>query len=500
MSNFNRLNTLAFDRLNTLANVAAEEQKKWSIRNRSSSFDSSPASSAKTVSPGYINTPTPPNNDYGSAIARLNGTPSQSSDEPIVVLSSKTLSPSPYPSPDGGVTEITTIMENVRLNNTLYEKLCFNLSIFLLSLQLVTVKVTTKSKEILLIASKTVFAIIFKSLNAILVLIGEIIKQQANQLFNSTFFRFAALVFLFLLSTEWGRNTLYTAYCTIAHIFNYKELYGAVGSAIGTVAMIKNVFQGIATHQATQAQFNHALQNHITTLQNQNAQLLQQVSQLSQDQVGNKMSFLKLEQEVDALNNQIGLNNLEQLEFTDSELQEIKNSQKRIEYYFDVGDENKNRVLDQLNNQLKVLFKLTEEGFDNNQDNFNKIMDKQDAIANNIGRLDGNNAKLLENLIQNSADTQALLKNMQHKDYTDLMKAIISNTGLSVSDIIGYLSYFQQYIHFGPGQMNARLQGLHGLHGGKRKTRARKYKKKAPLKKNTKRMQFKKKKQSRKKK
>jgi hypothetical protein len=324
--------------------------------------------------------------------------------------------------------------------------------------------------------------------------------------FNSTFFRFAALVFLFLLSTEWGRYTLYTAYCTIAHIFNYKELYGAVGSAIGTVAMIKNVFEGIATHQATQAQFNHALQNHITTLQNQNAQLLQQVSQLSQDQVGNKMSFLKLERGVDALNNQIGVNNMniEQLGFTQDELQEIGNSQKRledyfvrIEDYFVDENENKNIVLDQLNNQLKVLFKLTEEGFENNQDNFNKIMNNQDAIAENIERLDMGNAKLLENLIQNSADTQALLQKMEHTEYKDLMKAIIGNTGLSVNDITGYLSFFQKYIHFGPGQMNERLLKLHG---GKRKTRARKYKKKAPLKKNTKRMQFKKKKQSRKKK
>ena len=123
-------------------------------------------------------------------------------------------------------------------------------------------------------------------------------------------------------------------------------------------------------------------------------------------------------------------------------------------------------------------------------------MNNQDAIANNIGSLNEKNAKLLENLIQNSADTQALLKNMQHKDYTNLMKAIIGTTKLSVNDITGYFSYFQQYIHFGPGQLNARAR----LHGGKRKTRARKYKKKAPFKKNTKRMQFKKKKQSRKKK
>jgi hypothetical protein len=484
---------------NTLADAASrrfENEQKWNIiRNRSSSFDSnSPASSAKTVSPGYINTPTPPNNDYGSAIAQLNGTPSQSSDEPIVVLSNTTQSSSPYT--DDGVTEITTTMRKVKLDNTLYEDLCYYLSIFLLSLQLVTVKVTTKSKEILLIASKTVFAIIFKSLNTILVLIGEIIKQEGMKFINSTFFRFAALVFLFLLSTEWGRYTLYTAYCTIAHIFNYKELYGAVGSAIGTVAMIKNVLQGIATHQAAQVKFNHALQNHITTLQNQNAQLLQQVSQLSQDQVGNKMSFLKLEQGQTELYNQIGINNvnIEQLGFTQDELQEIGYSQKRLEDYFVVENENKNRVLDQLNNQLKVLFKLTEEGFDNNQDNFNKIMNNQDAIANNIGSLNEKNAKLLENLIHNSADTQALLQKMEHTKYTDLMKAIIGNTGLHVNDITGYLTYFQQYIHFGPGQMNARLQG------GKRKTRARKYKKKAPLKKNTKRMQFKKKKQSRKKK
>jgi hypothetical protein len=495
----------AFDALNILAKEASrtlENDRKWSIRNRSSSFDSSPASSAKTVSPGYINTPTPQNNDYGSAIARLNGTPSQSSDEPIVVLSSKTLSPSPSSSPGDDVTEITTTMQNVRLNNTLYEYLCFYLSIFLLSLQLVTVKVTNKGKEILLIASKTVFAIIFKSLNAILVLIGKIITQEAKKVFNSTFFRFTAFVFLYLLSTEWGRNTLYTAYCTIAHIFNYKELYGAVGSAIGTLAMIKNVFQGIPTHQATQTQFNRALQNHITTLQNQNAQLLQQVSQLSQVQTEYGDSIIKLEQGQTELYNQIGINNLEQLEFTDSELQEIKNSQKRIEDYFAVGNENKNRVLDQLNNQLKVLFKLTEEGFENNQDNFNKIMENQHLIASNIRSLDTGNAKLLEELIHNSADTQALLQKMEHTKYTDLMKAIIGNTNLSVNDITGYLTYFQQYIHFGPGQMNARLNARSNarLQGGKRKTRARKYKKKAPLKKNTKRMQFKKKKQSRKKK
>lgn len=488
MSKYNPLNTLA-----DAASRRFENEQKWSIiRDRNS-----PASSAKTVSPGYINTPTPPNNDYGRVIAGLNGTPSQSSDEPIVVLSSKTLSPSPYSSPDGGVTEITTTLKRVKLDNTLYEKLCFNLSIFLLSLQLVTVKVTTKSKEILLIASKTVFDIIFKSLNAILVSIGEIIKQEGKKFINSTFFRFAALVFLFLLSTEWGRYTLYTAYCTIAHIFNYKELYGAVGSAIGTVAMIRNVFEGIATHQATQTQFNHALQNHITTLQNQNAQLLQQLSQLSQDQSEYGTSIIRLEQGQTDLNNQIGINNMniEQLGFTQDELQEIGNSQKRLEDYFVDENENKNKVLDQLNNQLKVLFKLTEEGFENNQDNFDKIMDKQDAIASNIGSLEMENAKLLEKLIHNSADTQALLQKMEHTEYKDLMKAIIGNTGLSVNDITGYLSYFQQYIHFGPGQMNERL-----LHGGKRKTRARKYKKKAPLKKNTKRMQFKKKKQSRKKK
>ena len=469
--------------LNALANVASKEYNKSNFRDRSSSFDSnSPASSAKTVSPGYINTPTPPNKDYGT-LFRVNRTPSESSDEPIVVLS-KTLSPSPYPSSDDSVTEITTIMENVKLDNTLYENLCYHLSIFLLSLQLVTVKVITKTEEILLIASRTVFVIIFESLKAILFFIGEIIKQEGKKFIDSTLFRFVALVFLFLLSNEWGRNTLYIAYCTIAHIFNYKELYGAVGSAIGTVAMIKNVFQGIATHQATQTQFNQALQNQITILQKQNTQLVQQVSQLSQDQVGNKMSFLKLEQGVDALNTQVGINNMniEQLGFTQDELQEIGYSQKRLEDYFVVGNENKNRVLDQLNNQLKELFKLTEEGFENNQDNFNKIMENQHAIASNIGSLNENNAKLLENLIQNSADTQALLKNMQHKDYTDLMKAIIGTTKLSVNDITGYLSYFQQYIHFGPGQMNERLQNAR-VHGGKRKTRARKYKKKAPLKK-----------------
>ena len=218
MSKYNPLNTLA-----DAASRRFENEQKWSIiRNRSSSFDSnSPASSAKTVSPGYINTPTPQN--HISAIEQLSRTPSQSYDETTIVLSNTTQSPSS--SPGDGVTEITTTMQNVKLDNTLYEKLCFNLSIFLLSLQLVTVKVTNKGKEILLIASRTVFPIIFKSLNAILVLIGEIIKQEAKKVFNSTFFRFAALVFLFLLSTEWGRYTLYTAYCTIAHIFNYKELY-----------------------------------------------------------------------------------------------------------------------------------------------------------------------------------------------------------------------------------------------------------------------------------
>jgi hypothetical protein len=459
---------------NTLANVASTEYHRSHYRDRSSSFDSnSPASHASTVSPLE-------DVHFAHRIGVLN-----------------TIQNTPSLSPDNvSVLSLTNKFDEVQLQNTLYEKLCHSLSDFLLSLQDVTVKVSNETGKILLIVSENVFTIIFNSLKAILNLITEIIKQESKKVINSTFFRFVAVVFLFLFSTPWGRSILYIAYCTIAHIFNYKEVYGAVGSAIGSVAMIQNVFKGIATHQVTQAQFNQALQNQIATLQNQNAQLSQQVGQLSQDQAEYGTSLIKVQEGVDALNTQVGINNLEQLEFTDSELQEIKDSQKRIEDYFVVGNKNRQIDINDLKVQLQTLFDITKESSADTKYNFNKIMDKQDAIASNIGSLNEKNAKLLENLIQNSADTQALLKNMQHKDYTDLMKAIIGTTKLSVNDITGYLSYFQQYIHFGPGQMNARAR----LHGGKRKTRARKYKKKAPLKKNTKRMQFKKKKQSRKKK
>jgi len=477
-----------FEKLNALAVVASQELengKKWSIRNRSSSFDSSPASHASTVSPlEYVH--------FSDRIGGLNTIQN---------------TPSPSPSPDNvSVLSLTNDFNEVKIHNTLYEELCYSLSDFLLSLQDVTVKVSNETGKILLIASESVFAIIFNSLKAILGLIVEIIKQESKKVINSTFFRFVAVVFLFLFSTPWGRRLLYIAYCTIAHIFNYKELYGAVGSAIGSVAMIKNVFEGIATHQATQSQFNQALQNQIATLQNQNAQLSQQVGQLSQglsqmyqDQAEYGTSLIKVQEGVDALNTQVGINNMniEELGLTANYIKQLGDSHNALlESSFTVESTNREIDINELKEQLQTLFEITKKSSADTEHNFNKIMNKQDEIASNIGRLDGNNAKLLENLIQNSADTQALLKNMQHKDYTNLMKAIIGTTKLSVNDITGYFSYFQQYIHFGPGQLNARAR----LHGGKRKTRARKYKKKAPFKKNTKRMQFKKKKQSRKKK
>ena len=471
-----------FEKLKALAVVASQELengKKWSIRNRSSSFDSSPASHASTVSPLE-------DDDFAHTIGVLN-----------------TIKKTPSLSPDNvSVLSLTNKFDEVKIHNTLYEKLCHSLSDFLLSLQDVTVKVSNETGKILLIASESVFAIIFNSLKAILGLIVEIIKQESKKVINSTFFRFVAVVFLFLFSTPWGRNILYIAYCTIAHIFNYKEVYGAVGSAIGSVAMIQNVFKGIATHQLTQAQFNQALQNQIATLQNQNAQLSQQVgqlsqglSQMSQDQAEYGRSSIRLEQEVDALNTQVSINNMniEDLGLTANDIKQIWDSNNALlESYFTVESTNREININELKEQLQTLFEITKKSSADTEHKFEKIMDKQDAIANNIGSLNGENAKLLENLIQNSADTQALLKNMQHKDYTDLMKAIIGTTKLSVNDITGYLSYFQQYIHFGPGQLNARLNER--LHGGKRKTRARKYKKKAPFKKNTKRMQFKKKK------
>ena len=166
-------------------------------RDRSSSFDSSPASHASTVSPLE-------DVHFAHRIGVLN-----------------TIKKTPSLSPDNvSVLSLTNKFDEVQLQNTLYEKLCHSLSDFLLSLRNVTVKVSNETGKILLIASERVFAIIFNSLKAILGLIVEIIKQESKKVINSTFFRFVAVVFLFLFSTPWGRSILYIAYCTIAHIFN----------------------------------------------------------------------------------------------------------------------------------------------------------------------------------------------------------------------------------------------------------------------------------------
>ena len=433
-----------------------ESLKRDFRRSRDSSINSSPSSRASTISPGEVNTPSPPMHYNNN-----NNVQSQS----------QSLSPMDL---------LTTQFNNIRTNDTKNEELCHHLSQLFIYLQDITIKASYDASQILLITSKNTISIIYNSIKVVILLIFQIMKEESTKIVKSTIFRVMIFIILTMMSTQWGRNILTNAYYMIAHILNYKEIYGVVASLFSSIALIKNMFTGIETFHLTQQQYNNRIENQlaglqtqITSLQSQN-QVMSSKLQLIGDSQYNQLHIL------DDINskNHIGNLQLEELGFKSDELLALSNSntQSLLNTYFKV--ESVDNQVTQLKMQLITLFEITKD-IDNKHDNqFDKIIEKQGNIVTNISKLSKENTDMLKLMMQNSGDVNQLLHNMQDKNYIKLMSAILKSTRLNANDIVNYLGFFQDYITFTP---NPQIRNGY-FTGGKRKTKSRNHKLKTHLK------------------
>ena len=432
-----------------------QESLKHDFRSsRDSSINSSPSSRASTISLGEVNTPSPPmhyNNNNN--------------------VQSQSLSPMDL---------LTTRFNNIRTNDTTNEKLCVHLAQLFIYLQDITIKASYDARQILLIASKNTMSIIYNSIKIIILLIFQIIKEESTKIVKSTIFRGMTFIILFMMSTQWGRNILTNAYYIIAHILNYKEIYGVVASFFSSIALIKNMFTGIETFHLTQQQYNNRIENQlagmqtqITSLQSQN-QVMSSKLQLIGDSQHNQLQILN---DIDSKNH-IGNLQLEELGFKSNELLALSNSNNQglLDTYFKV--ESVDNQVTQLKMQLITLFEITKDIDDNHAKQFDKIIEKQGNIVTNMNKLSTENIDMLKLMIQNSGDVEQLLHNMQDKSYIKLMSAILKSTNINANDIVDYLGFFQNYITFTP---NPQIRNGY-FTGGKRKTKSRNDKLKTHLK------------------
>jgi len=473
-----------------LIHALNQESLKRDIRSRSrnSSINSSPSSRASTISPGEVNTPTPPmDNIFNNSIR------SQSL-SPMDLLTTQFNNISTTPFNNTSTTQFnnisTTQFNNISTstNDTTYDDLCYHLARLFIYLQDITIKSSYNASQFLLITSKNTISIIHNSIKFIILLIFQIIKEETKKIVNTTTFRGMMIIIMAMMATREGRDTLTKAYYMIAHFVNYKEIYGGVASILSSIALIKPFFTGIDTFHLTQQQYNHRLetqvagmQTQISALQSQNqamSQLQSQIQEMSVQIQSINDGQLKIHDQIDS-NSHIGNLQLDELGFKTNELLALSksNNQGLMNTYFKI--ENVDNQVTQLKTQLITLFKITKDNDNKQNKQFDKIIKEQEQIITNISELDFTNNEMLKHMVRSSRDVDQLLNKMKDKTYIKLMTAILQSTNINAKDIVNYLGFFQNYITFTTPNPQIRNEYFSG---GKRKTKSRNHKSKIHLK------------------